>query len=362
MPHVIIAVENLRIGGYQRLALDQSYSLADKGISVLLLLLNPTDSGLRSFEIAESPLIIQKRIDIRRLSGNRLKDLYHLRRLMREFDSPLLVLSHSLRASVLFSFGKLGSRHKISIHTTIHQLPALSAPYQRFKRFIYAQFTDKLFGYSVAVCHDWEDCYWKLGKPIILLRNGIYLPRLVTNTVFPKFARNTSRLIYLGRITGWKGVDVYLSLFKKPQFAQYGGLMMISEKSPEIEREIDRIGKRRIDLKVGANLSEYVPRPGDLHVYATNYGNKSKFSESISLNCLEMAAIGVRSLVSKSNCNTWPELTGSNIFIESEWDQIETFDLSAHGNPLPGELLQNIQEIVSIENNLNEHLKLWEIK
>lgn len=362
MAVIIIVVENLRIGGYQRLALDQSYLLADRGDSFLLLLLNPNDSGLRSFEDTEKILIEQKRIDIHRLAGNRIKDLFTIRKFLKQRDEPVLVLSHSLRASVLFTLARICGKSDITIHTTIHQLPALSAPTQRFKRFLYAQFTDKLFGYSAAVCSDWQSRYRFFGKPITLLRNGVYLPRLSQKGVQGTSASGKSRLIYLGRNTGWKGVHFYLSLFKKAQFSDFEGLMMISEISLEIQKEIRRIGKDRIKLEVGANLSEYLPRPGDLHVYATDYGKKSKFSEPISLNCLEMAAIGVKSLVSKSNSNTWPELTSTNIFVELDWVDIDSFDLSTYEHSLPTHLTKYIRDVVSVENNLKNHLEIWALR
>jgi hypothetical protein len=175
---VIIAVENLRIGGYQRLALDQAYYLSDISQRCLLLLLNPEIPGLKSFETAEEDLIRSKNLVTCRLSGKRIKDFFAIRKILRSENSNVLVISHSMRSTVLFAIARAGLKNKIVINTTIHQLPSLSRFFQRLKRFFYSQFGDNIYAYSDAVQKDWLSRYSNLGKSISILRNGIYKERL----------------------------------------------------------------------------------------------------------------------------------------------------------------------------------------
>ena len=45
MNHALICVDNLRVGGYQRLALDEAYALSDRGYIVSIFVLEERDSS-----------------------------------------------------------------------------------------------------------------------------------------------------------------------------------------------------------------------------------------------------------------------------------------------------------------------------
>jgi len=353
---VIVAVENLRIGGYQRLALDQVYHLSDIAQNTLLLLVDREVPGLRTFEETEKNLIDSKNFQIRRMSGKRVSDLFEIRKFLRLQNVKVLIVSHSLRSTVLFALARVGLRKEIMINSTIHQLPSLSKFVQRMKRFIYAQFGDHIYAYSDAVRKDWLNRYSNFGKPISLLRNGIYIDRL--NIFERKAEAKPPRLIYLGRNTSWKGIDIYFKLFNLPIFSNYEGLMMIAKSSLEIESAAQEHGIGRIKIVEGANLSDFKARENDLHVYPSQYGDTAEYTESISLNCLEMALLGIPSLVTPSNEDTWPELTNAGVFIAADWKHIEEKQDAVMKK------ISNIKEIekaevvglISISNNVNRHL------
>jgi hypothetical protein len=134
---------------------------------------------------------------------------------------------------------------------------------------------------------------------------------------------------------------------------------------PEIdkvwEQELrDRFGNR-IELVIGKTLSSYTPRNGDVHFYAAHYGPRAKFIESISLNCLEMAALGVPSLVTKGGVGTWPDLTETNIFIECNWcDLDETCKkiLCASELKFAPATIQRIRNLVDIQNNVSKIISI----
>jgi hypothetical protein len=75
----------------------------------------------------------------------------------------------------------------------------------------------------------------------------------------------------------------------------------------------------RISVKIGKSIRDYTPRQGDIHLYPANYGVESSYIEAISINCLEMSALGIPSLVTKGGLDTWPEFANSLLIHEVEW-------------------------------------------
>ena len=331
MTKALIVVDNLTIGGIQRLALDQAYGLHDLGIKTSIYLLNgmplpnePTFLG------SEAKLITERGID---LLGSRFGRINHIKALAATIsvEGPFrLVICHSLKGSVLLFFAQLLLKSKLQVLTTIHQLPTLSAPSQRFRRFVYAQFTWKLFAYSAAVKKDWEMRVSQnfmtrsfLGrKRIEFLRNGIYLNRLPLRDT--KLESDLPpRLIYLGRNTGWKGVSTFLKISNSKFLQDFEILFMIPRKS---DLDLSTFGNaflKRVTIVEGRSIESFTPRAGDVHIYPADYGSGSRFVESVSLNCLELACLGVPSLVTANGLGSWPDLRDLNIFHETDWSDLD---------------------------------------
>ena len=113
---------------------------------------------------------------------------------------------------------------------------------------------------------------------------------------------------------------------------------------------------KRISFQVGESISSFKAKFGDVHLYPTNYGVNAKFTESISLNCLEMAAIGVPSLVSAGGLGTWPEFIGLNLIREVDWKKVEEntelIKRVSISRINPAEL-NYVRDIVDINNHVN---------
>lgn len=360
MLKIIIAVENMRIGGYQRLALDQAFELSDMGMSPLMLLMQKDPKGLVSFRDSENEFIVAKGLKFQTLAGNFWSDFRNARSLLVGPSQKVLVISHSMRSTVLFRLAKIGLTKKIVINTTIHQLPTLSAFSQRIRRFLYSQFSDNLYAYSLAVLEDWKHRYRDFGKNITLLRNGIYLNRLPEFKDLDSSPRNRlGRLIFLGRSATWKGLDIYFDLFKLDSFKDFRGLMMVANSSEYIVNQVSVAGRDKIELIVGANLKNYIPSPGDLHIYPAQYGPKARFVEPISLNCLEMAAMGVPSLVTNSSQDTWSDLTKLGIFKSVDWKKLDQGEIGEFitSTKISRSSVSKLRGIVNIRNNVMIHLK-----
>jgi glycosyltransferase involved in cell wall biosynthesis len=359
----LIAIDNLRIGGFQRLALDQAYSLSDEGYSVTLISFTDfNEVGIKSFVSLERQIIEAKKIDILVLSGTRIKQLHGLRALLiKHHPEDFIVVSHSLRASVMLYF--LFFRSKNSFVTCIHQLPSLSAPVQRYKRFIYTQFSPLLTGYSEAVIQDWN--YHRNQLPRImrffirnkihLLRNGVYLGRLPE--MFSELGDSEKvfkpRLVFLGRTISWKGLDRFLNLVTDPKLSDFDVLLMVPELDMTTHEILQSKLGKRLELVAGKTIADFVPHKGDVHIYPTSYGQGVIYNESISLNCLEMACIGVPSVVTENGLATWPEQDIRKLFYDVNWGaEIECVDriISASKLELSSDEIKRVRSLISIQN------------
>lgn len=138
-------IDNFHIGGIQRLALDQLCALSDMGI--------PAEIHYRQLQAtAENPnflnlefkRISEKALKIRPMPSSRVKQLVHFVYLFwsRKFT---LVLNLSVGATVILRIAKLITFSFTPIYTSVQQLPSLSAPVQRWKRFVYASFSNRLY-------------------------------------------------------------------------------------------------------------------------------------------------------------------------------------------------------------------------
>ena len=221
MPQILIICDDFQIGGIQRLALDQAYELNRRGISSQILVLRAKpDSITASFVKSEKELIESLAIQITYLPGSRARQFVGLKKLLNK-ENYNYILGHSLRGTVLIWFIRLFINYNLTIITTIHQLPSMSAPTQRIRRFIYSQFADKLYIYSVAAKNDWN--FLRKHNPFIwlissrrktqLCRNGVFLPRLsLKESNFKSQPKILKRFVFIGRLTAWKGLKTFLDI------------------------------------------------------------------------------------------------------------------------------------------------------
>ena len=368
MSSVVIALDNLRMGGFQRLALDQAYGFSKKGFSVQILVLSKIPSeNVPSFIHLERQLIEDFKISIHELGDSRLSQLNYLRKISSLLTSAELLLSHSLRATMMLRIiSKPGSK-KLNVLTTIHQLPTLSKPKQRIQRFIYAQFSSHLLAYSQAVKQDWDFRFnsnffiRKLikCKEIKVVRNGIFLDRL-PNVSSHLVENECPRLVYLGRNTSWKGISTFLGIASHPDLSKFEILFMIPDPNDlRLENIPDSI-RDKVSIVAGKSIMSYRARAGDVHLYPANYGPTANYVESVSLNCLELASLGIPTVLSQRGLITWPDLVETGIFVETDWQDID--EVTEKINKISKafftlEQLQFIRSTISIENQLNALLK-----
>lgn len=365
---VLIITDNLNIGGYQRLALDQLYYLVAEGVDATLISLTDIPSADEaSFIHSESLRINEMRLKIKVFPGSRLYQFICLRKMLNRNFTHLTIISHSLRASVILALARKSLTTSYTIFTTIHQVPSLSHKTQRMKRFFYAQFSDYIFGYSNAVVLDWilrekyESILYRFGisKEISLLRNGIYLPRIpefqISNLVITK-----PRLIYIGRSTHWKGLSNFLEIIRLTHFKDFDFLILM----PKFDRSklsgFDDAVRKRIEILEGKTVADIQRVPGDVHIYPTQYGRDVELIEGISLNCIEMACMGIPSVISEHGSSTWTEKILTSFFFETNWDSQEMtvqriLSASERCRELSKSQIVSIRELFDISNQFSTY-------
>lgn len=363
-----MVLDNFRVGGIERLALDQLFALSDMGISAVAYYRQEKATKENpNFLDLEAQRISQKGIQINAMPEGDLAQLRVLVHLLRN-NNFSIVINHSVGASVTLRLAKILSRNRITVKTFIHQLPTLSAPIQRIKRFIYALTSDELFGYSVAVVQDWNkrlDCNplskvllgWKRPK---VLRNGIYLKRLpeLQPPIEEKFKQ--IRMVFIGRGVAWKNKEFIISSLRSMAPKKVRALLVLPSIESEAREELTAEFGELIEFEIGKKVEDIFFTQNDINIYPVNYGPKAQFIESISLNCLEMACLGIPSLVTNKGCSTWPELELAGVIREVDWNQSNNFEVALYAASqvrFESGKIDEFKSMISIENNLKEILE-----
>ena len=359
---IFIICESLRIGGIERLTLDQSYQLNTMGIENEILLIGKVaNSYTPTFTENEFELILKKAVRITKIPGRRINQANKIRKILNR-EQDVLIISHSLRGTVLVWLIRLFTRQDFRIFTTIHQLSSLSAPVQRLKRYFYSQFTDRLFFFSVAAMSDWinnQNFFVRAianRKKLTLLRNGVFLPRILdSNLIIMSNQNERNRLIFIGRLTAWKGLDTFLKLSKIDLLNKYDFLLITPTDPIELFSEFDDQLLSRFHFEIGKSISQVKFKLGDIHVYPANYGSENMFIEGISINVLEMACLGIPSLITIGGSKTWPDLLELGIVREVDWRNLSevTESIMKLSSMRGFNRFKECLELVDIRNNIN---------
>jgi glycosyltransferase involved in cell wall biosynthesis len=365
---VLLVLDNFRVGGIERLALDQLFALSDMGIStVAYYRQEKATRDNPNFLELEAERIAQKRIQINALPKGDLAQLRVLVHFLR-YNNVSIVINHSVGASVILRLAKIFSRNRVTVKTFIHQLPTLSAPMQRLKRFLYALTSDELFGYSAAVVQDWNKRLNRnlLSKKLLgwkrpsVLRNGIYLSRLPKLQTPSEERSKQFRMVFIGRGVAWKNKEFIITSLRSMAKNQVRALLVLPAIEPEAREKLTVEFGERIEFEIGKKVEDIIFTRNDINIYPVNYGPKAQFIESISLNCLEMACLGIPSLVSKGGCGTWPELEIAGVIKEVDWNQSQNFEIALHSasqEKFESGRIKEFSSIISIDNNLKEILQ-----
>lgn len=362
---ILILVETLRIGGIERNALDQAYQLSDRNELGIILVFNKQDTyKSANFISTEKKLILEKKIDIRFCELGLIRQINVIRKIIKTEDVDLII-DYTLSGNIKVRAASALTRKKVVLHCVVQQMASLSAPIQRYKRMAYAQFANKLFMNSVNYGTDWS---YYINKNLItkflfkknfeIIRNGVYLPRLHVKSVdLCVGTPEVARFVFLGRLKLWKGIDKFKNID-----SALGGrvkfLVIASDKDDGVIEKLSDLFGARIKFMFGKTLANFTPLPGDINIYPVDYGPHAPAIEAVSTNCLEMALLGIPSIVTIGGTDNWPEIRTVGLVQEVDWEKTSSIlngvarcrELS-----IPYSNFKNISNKIDIESNLKAH-------
>lgn len=324
----IFIVENMRIGGIQRLVLDECYRLIELGHQPTIISLSPQLIDDSMFEIDSTfPLVNQ--ISVIYLESNKLFQLRHFCKLIRSNSRGKLVTSHSASAVPLLRIASIFQRKRINLTLYIHQLVTLSDTKQKLKRFGYSLFANEIAFSSNQFLLDWNvelvqsKIYWAFHKKKMGFdRMGVYLPRLEWGKLNGKEICDSRvpHLIFMSRISTWKGSKDFTEICNRNLKQNLHAIAFVTPSSRNDLFDPIEFSSDTAHVLYARGLTNTLVDPNSIHIYPSNYGPKVKFPQSIGMNVLEMIACGIPSLISEEGFESWPELRDSLLVQVVNWD------------------------------------------
>ena len=361
-----IAVDDLRIGGIQRLVMDEAYALAAMGLrtSIICFTQSRQEDSILALDSVSLDSLSTLGIEVIYINNNnKIAKVIHLAKVIKS-KKIKSVVCHSPSSAAMFRAASLLIKKSVRINLWIHQLIYLSDYLQKFKRILYSFCATNLFFSSKQFKLEWEierldkvlrRLFSPKGNSRKVSRLGVHLPRVIDSMEKFSCKEESQHLIFASRVTSWKGVGTFLSISKLR--SDFHSVLMSVNFSDELLQQFDydRISNHLIEGKPPSFLSE-ISTP--IHLYPTNYGSKTRYPQSIGLNVIEFAALGIPSLVSKEVVTTYPELFDSGLVLSVDWNDLLEVErkidiLSSINTEVRHEKALWVREYCSIDTHIN---------
>ena len=349
-----IAVDDLRVGGIQRLAMDEAYALAAIGVStsIVCFMQSRQEDSILALDRVSLKSLSTRGIEIIYISNqNKIAKVFHLAKLIKS-KKIKSVVCHSPSSAAMFRVACLLIKRSVRINLWIHQLISMSDHVQKSKRILYSYCATNLFFSSKQFRLEWElEILDKFLRRVFFLKRdsrqvcrlGVYLPRVIDSMERFSCKYESKHLIFASRVASWKGVGTFLSISKlRPDF--HSVIISVNLRDELLQQfNYDREANHLIEGRPPSFLSE-ISTP--IHLYPTNYGSNTRYPQSIGLNVIEFAALGIPSLVSKEVVTTYPELFDSGLVSSVDWDDHL-------------EVEKRIEILTSINTEVRQEKALW---
>lgn len=363
---IYLLTGNTRIGGAQRILIDEYYELISRNASAKIISLSQTIENDEILTVDRN-FILANRVEIQFAGEGKINQIRFLIQEFKNSPKKVHVISHDFSGVLISRVAGILCLKKITIDLYIHQLLDLSDSRQRQKRIILSLLASNLFASSIQFKHSWENylkksLIWKFiyKKSIKFDRMGIFIPRIINQNFLKNQVceKQIPHVIFMSRITAWKGFSVF-SRFCENHVNHSMHSIVITTKNgrPEIFNEssfIDEFNHVIYESGVG-NLS--FPS-GSVHLYPTNYGTGVAYPQSIGMNVLELLAVGIPSIISPEGFMSWPELEKSPLIATNSWIEDSQLESSVRElSTLPTELInKEIKKLIptiSISNHID---------
>jgi hypothetical protein len=327
----VIVAENLRIGGVQRLLIDESYQFLAWDSNPQIVSLAPKMPGDHLPDLDEE-FKPSKKLNITYLSANKARQISYFYKLMRKKESSRVFITHSTTGAALLRISAILALKKILIILQIHQLITLSDNKQQFKRILYSMCANYVLFSSNQFLLEWKllinkKKYSRLiyRKRLKFDRMGVYLPRLSSSDFEKKQLCKTDvpHLIFLSRVTSWKGFEKFKSLTIQYSSSEIHTLAMTASNYRKDIFNPDEFNTDQSHVIFNSSVTSLQLNLGSVHLYPSDYGPNIMHPQSIGMNVLEMISQGIPSLISKEGFESWPELQDSELVKVVDWNNSE---------------------------------------
>jgi len=358
---IIVVVDNLDIGGVQRLAMDESYYFHSEGRTCVLVSFTQTIKFKSILDVDEE-FLKSSPLDIRVAPIGEKSRIRFFGDLVEKIR-PEVILCHSARAIAYFRILRiLRPSRNFKILGFVHQIPQMSDKLQTFKRAVYFRLADKVFAVSnqfgLEIGHLRQKSFFYrvlFRKDISFDRIGVNLKRLDHQSLHASVKIEGHRpLLYLGRITKWKGFDRFCQYVEEA----FQGDDIIVFTSPALHADIFDDGffkKHNRSIIFSKTIASFLWPSSAIHLYPTFYSDEVKFPMSISLNVLECIYLGIPSVISRENFESWPELKESILCSMTDWSTIELVEIISRLRKVNKENLieesNKLRGVISIEGH-----------
>lgn len=360
----VLVAENLRIGGVQRLLVDEAYQFLEWNYGPKIVSLSPKLQGDHLPEL-DQEYHLSKKLNIDYLNSNKFEQIKYFYNLLRKKEAPRVFVTHSTTGAALIRISSLLAFKKVLIILQIHQLISLSDKNQQMKRLLYSFFANQILFSSNQFLMEWElllnkkkilkMIYW---KKLVFDRMGVYLPRLGSSdfTKKPLCKSNAPHLIFLSRVTSWKGFEKFKSITDQFASPEIHTLAMTASNYRTDILNPDEFNTVNSHVVFNSSVTSLQLNTGSVHLYPSDYGPNVKYPQSIGMNVLEMISQGIPSLISREGFESWPELRESELVKVVDWRDSEEVSMTvAAATTLSPELrkseFEKLVEVISIENH-----------
>jgi len=369
----VIVAENLRIGGVQRLLIDESYQFLAWDSNPQIVSLAPKMPGDHLPDLDEE-FKPSKKLNITYLSANKARQISYFYKLMRKKESSRVFITHSTTGAALLRISAILALKRIIIILQIHQLITLSDKRQQSKRILYSMCANYVLFSSNQFLLEWKllinkKKYSKLvyRKRLKFDRMGVYLPRLSSSDFEKKQLCKTDvpHLIFLSRVTSWKGFEKFKSLTIQYSSSEIHTLAMTASNYRKDIFHPDDFNTDQSHVIFNSSVTSLQLNVGSVHLYPSDYGPNIKHPQSIGMNVLEMISQGIPSLISKEGFESWPELQETELVKVVDWNNTEevlsTIESSRKlSSQRRREEFEKLSEAISIENHCRRLVNLMQ--
>ena len=366
----LLVLDNLRVGGVQRLALDEAYALSIRGYEVEVLLLEK-EHKLDDMREIDADFFDEYNILVSNVTGSNWQKIRKISSVLKQSNATK-VISHSAKGIALLRVCSFLIFRPIEILGYIHQLITLSNYIQRLKRIVFFSLASELRASSKQFILELEKYTQEkkclklmLRKKIHFDRMGVFVERIVSqdSKVTKQGRSERTSIIFMSRVAIWKGFGKYLSIARdlRGNFDYLTITSRFHNDVFEVEQACSEIG---VQLMYGTNVARVNRGNRSIHLYPADYGNKVNFPQNIGLNVLESMALGIPSLISHEELWSWPELENSKLIWMTDWSvpdvQAKIDEIVKMPNSVFLEEAQVLERIFSIEEHIERIIEFLE--